>query len=326
MESDRLKQLASNNVGRNAIDKDKNKDNYKDKDKDKGRHEDFQNRIIDDRPEQDKKEKYNQNKQESVESHSSPTVKKINYESVSYRKDNLKLVKADFRWGVLSIKNESPYKWQFKAEKVKKGYAYYLVYFYKDSETYYSNVIDAEVVSGNQSVTMPSLTKYSTFLSQLLLLEMRDNPEVVNDKYWRQDIEEIFSRPFFEAMDYKDMANLIKTFKQKNPIFKFNRKFEQELLKLMKIVLLDSDARYEALDYVKKLPKQIVNDDARDILTKNIRSFVNKRLEEEEEEDYYYDQDGNFSDESGGVKNSGSDAKKEDDFLDESKLVGEDGL
>ena len=209
------------------------------------------------------------------------------------------MIRPDFRWGVLKIKNGTPYKWQLTTAKVKRDYAYYVVYFYKNDSTYFANVVDAAVVSGNQNVTMPEMTKYSTFLTQLLLMEIKENPDVSKDDYWQQDVEEIFSQSFFEALYYKDMSNLIKSFKVKSPVFKFNRKFEQELLKLMRIVLLDGDERYEALDYIKKLPKTVMSKDAVQILEKNIRSFVNKRLEEEEESDYYYEGDGDTSDTSG---------------------------
>jgi hypothetical protein len=210
----------------------------------------------------------------AIESHTTINAKekmqKI-YVSTAYNKSGVKTQSSSYKRAYINFKKNDN-SWEISATKLELGPKLYLIKFFSTKDKYYFKLIEASLIEENKSISLKEITLYDTFITIMYLKQLEDNNYVVEDIAPISDLTKLFDLKFFHESQYNLSENKAQKFDIKNPVFLVNRDYEHELLRIYKIVLVKE--KEDAIKNVKDLSLEILNKKAKDILIKNINSYL----------------------------------------------------
>lgn len=203
----------------------------------------------------------------------SGTVPRTDLQTVSYRKDGIRLKASDFGWSLLAV-NEPDTDWIGTSKKIKYGYPTYLVMFYASKDKFLFSIFnDPDPTRKDSKKTIGDITPYDNFVSILYLQELRRSSSAVEDMSLLGDISELFDLAFFESITYTLPDNTVKKFNPKSPVFMFSGSFENVCLELLQLVRAREFG--EANVYVEKSIKRgVFSRETGDILLKTLTAIA----------------------------------------------------
>ena len=182
------------------------------------------------------------------------------YESVSFRKDGLRLTTgSNHKWSEIKYVDDSN-SWSVVSNKIKLGFPYYHMIFYSDQNHFMMKTVDAEFVSGNPQVNLGAFDDYDLFISILVSEILDERP----DYYERADMMDVLVKvmplSFYRELSYRVPVNSVESFSSENPAFNLTGPLEKELVKWF--FLLDEDFQ-AAQDYIDSFESDWFTDELR---------------------------------------------------------------
>lgn len=186
-----------------------------------------------------------------------------NYYSKAYNKNGVELANSDKTWTFLKFDNNAK-KWNIMSNKIKKDASFYLINVTSNKNKYLLKIINANDVSGNETLNVANLTNYDTFLALLFLTDLESNQEKFTKFIDFDDLTKLFNQSFFAELNYQIPAKGLQNLMD-NPLDK--NSLEQTLLNLYYLYITDPR---EAIKYAKGIKSNLISQKAIDIVISNI--------------------------------------------------------
>ena len=194
-----------------------------------------------------------------------PKKETIIYKGKIYDKQKIKVISAKESQFEGKF-NASKKEWEFKTNKVKKSYDYYLAIAYGSNTVYQIKTIDQTIVSNNKTINL-NTEPLDTFRSIIFINAFRT---LEFDHNYYQTINSLFDDTFFKSLQYVFPKINQKEFAKKSPIIKVSDPIIDQCIKILDLSLIDIK---ETEAYVKSLNKKYFTESQKEILLKNIQSL-----------------------------------------------------
>lgn len=200
------------------------------------------------------------------DSPSSPTETPIiKYDTIAFNKKGVIIDKSDKTWAYGTY--DSPAKtWNFIGDKIKRGAPRYSVVVYTGKDTFMMKWITKDEVSQNAEVDLGQITPYDTFIGILMTIRFQESD--VSNKEERL-FNTLFDKTLYAKLQYKIPKNTTKDFSVTEPLFRFDRELEYDLLTIFDLAQTNLA---EAAKFLDELPADRLNKEAREYLKESVAS------------------------------------------------------
>ena len=168
-------------------------------------------------------------------------------------KQGLRLTTSDHTESIFSYQPSPNFRWTGNSNKVKSGFDAYLVSVFSSPDIYRFKLIESDVIAGKKSFYLGEVTDYDTFLAILYMTDFRTKKTSGVLSTRMIELELLYSKEFFSALNYSIPKNSAEKFNPRNPNFEFNRPLENELVYIYKLSKTDRKKAVEKLNELSNL-------------------------------------------------------------------------
>ena len=190
------------------------------------------------------------------------------YKSKAFTQNGIEITASDHTW-VYGSYNQKKDQIEFESKELRRKYPRYLISTFTDQNHYQMKLIYDEVVSGNTTYKLDSMSDYDTFLTILQLIKMETDSRDVFD----ETLSTLYNETFFSTLDYSLPKNNAFEFSLKRPVFIFDRTLETQLLTVADLASVDTD---EALLFLNQLDESLLPKESKKLLISNINTLKPK--------------------------------------------------
>lgn len=202
----------------------------------------------------------------------------ISFLSVATNRNSVTITGSNLKESLLSLRENrskdpsgNAWTWSGRATKLKHENTGYLVQFFTDRNNYQLVYLDETEVSGNNLISLETITPYDNFIATLILTELTRVEYALKDSIPVKSLRHLFTPEFFDHITFEPAKNAVKNFRIKTPQFEFSRKQELALLNIVDII--HNTDKSEAEKHVRNTKWRWMDEKAKKELVAAITSY-----------------------------------------------------